>query len=87
MNVPKYIETLEVDNTMYQITEFINGGTLADLMKIRANKPLTLEEIQMITRKLQVVLTNFKKEKIFHRDLHMGQVMLRFRALERMMPY
>ena len=67
--------------------EFVNGGTLYDLMKLRLFRPCTLVEVQMITKKLQEVLESFKKQGVIHRDLHMGQVMLRFRALEHIKPY
>ena len=62
--------------------EYINGGCLGDiLLSNRLGCRFTLKELQAITRKLGLALKKFKDMDVAHRDLHNGQIMIRFRNL------
>ena len=68
--------------------EFMNGGSTGDLVNSREQRRLTEEEVRLIIYKLVVAVIKLEyNSKLIHRDLHNGQVLIHFPALESISDY
>ena len=80
-NISKIIEVRETKEKLYIITEYYNGGTLRDFLKIyqeKNNKALSEEIVQYIMRQIIDGLNYLHNKKIIFRDVKLENMMLHY---------
>ena len=81
-NILKYVNHKEDNQKVYIITEYLNGGTLADVLENYRNKYNTNfpeELVQIIMRQLVSALKYIHSKHILHRDIKMKNIMLNYK--------
>ena len=73
-NIVKLLAAAEQDNQHYLVMEFVDGGSLRDLIK--QEKPLSISRILELALDLADALTRAHRLNIIHRDLKPANVLL-----------
>jgi len=73
-NIVSIIDIGEVDGMLYMAMEYVEGGTLADLLK---KKQLTVDQAIQICTKTGLALHATHMKNIVHRDLKPSNILLR----------
>ncbi|KAI9016944.1 kinase-like domain-containing protein [Gaertneriomyces semiglobifer] len=68
-NIIKAFEVIEGSKRIYAVMEFVEGGSLEDVMVVSVAGALPLSEIQCNFKKLVQVVSYLKSKCIVHRDL------------------
>jgi serine/threonine protein kinase/tetratricopeptide (TPR) repeat protein len=73
-NIVKVLDTIREDDQHYLIMEYVNGGSLADLLKKQSS--MTIEQVVKTGIEIADALTRTHYLKIIHRDLKPANVLL-----------
>ena len=74
-NIIEFDGVYETENLVYLITEYLDGGTLEDFLKVKMN--LTGNLIQNILHDLLSALCYLNKKNLMHRDIKPENIILR----------
>lgn len=74
-NIVKVLESFEANNTVYYAMEYIEGGSLDDL--IRQKQRLSEDETLRYTRQIASALSYMHEHRMLHLDLKPGNIMIK----------
>lgn len=75
-NIVSYYGMLTKDNNLWILMEFCKLGSVRDLIEMCDNKPLTEEQIVIVTRSAIKGLTYLHAKGIIHRDIKAANILL-----------
>lgn len=73
-NIIKVLDSFEANNTVYYVMEYLDGGSLDDLIKRK--QTLSEEETVKFARQIGQALSYMHRHNVLHLDLKPGNVML-----------
>ncbi|XP_031629687.1 STE20-like serine/threonine-protein kinase isoform X2 [Contarinia nasturtii] len=74
-NIVELYEAFSVDDKLWMLIEYCNGGALDSIM-VELEKPLTELQIAYVCKHMTEGLSFLHKNKVIHRDLKAGNVLL-----------
>ncbi|XP_055703157.1 serine/threonine-protein kinase 10 isoform X2 [Phlebotomus papatasi] len=74
-NIVELYEAFSIDDKLWMLIEYCDGGALDSIM-VELEKPLTEPQIAYVCKHMTVGLNFLHKNKIIHRDLKAGNVLL-----------
>ena len=80
-NIIKLYETIRLNNRLYLIMEFCNGGNLLDLLykyKKKYREPFSIKIIQYFMRQIIKGIEYIHSLSIIHRDIKLSNILIKF---------
>ncbi|XP_064538089.1 serine/threonine-protein kinase 10 isoform X2 [Drosophila montana] len=74
-NIVELYEAFSIDDKLWMLIEYCDGGALDSIM-VELEKPLTEPQIAYVCKHMTEGLTFLHKNKVIHRDLKAGNVLL-----------
>jgi len=76
LNIVKYMGSYMVDQKLWLVTEFLNGGCLTDIIDCFDEHPLTEAQIAYVTRETLQSLSYLHSRGRIHRDIKSDNILL-----------